>query len=119
MTANKDDGGNAFPEPGLTPRGRLVSRCSRCGRSRIMLSNDKRIDWFWAAVVIYGLGVIVCFGPATVESEIAKREHSETCIPKPNCVYFGPTKIDGVLKAMFWPMWLSYHVAKEYSTDST
>ena len=72
----------------------------------------KRIDWFCVAVAIYGIGVIGCFGPATVESERAMNEHAATCTPRPSCEYFGPSISDGIFKAMFWPMWLSYQAAK-------
>lgn len=63
-------------------------------------------------IVAYVIGVIVCFGPATVQSEQAKDEHMATCEPQPHCRLFGPKASDGLFKALFWPLWLSYTVAR-------
>lgn len=72
----------------------------------------KHINWLVVSAAIYILGMIVCFGPATVESEQADRDHDAICAPQPLCHGFGPSVGDGLLKAMFWPLWISYKVAK-------
>lgn len=65
---------------------------------------------------LYLLGAVVCFGPATVQSERSRDEHRAECARTPAlpCAY-GPMPSDGLFKAMFWPLWLSYTVAKGVS----
>jgi uncharacterized membrane protein len=75
---------------------------------------------FLVALVIYWLGVVVCFGPATVQSEDAQREHREQCaraytvdrLSVNACAAAGPSHTDGLWKAMLWPLWVSYTIAK-------
>jgi hypothetical protein len=75
------------------------------------MSKTERIALTAAAA--YALAVVVCFGPATVESERAQQEHKAECAKTPQqpCTW-GPMLSDGLPKAIFWPFWLSYKLAK-------
>ena len=72
-----------------------------------------------AVLLAYVAGIVVCFGPATVQSEAAKKEFIAECLARQDqlnkswCYIGGPSSADGVAKAVFWPFWLSYTVAKE------
>lgn len=68
-------------------------------------------------VAIYFAVVLVCFGPATVESERAEALYEATCDPQPGCRYHGPKTEYGFFKALFWPFWLSYKVASYEPPD--
>lgn len=72
--------------------------------------SDRAVFYF---LVFYVVGAIISFGPATVESENAEYLHEATCSPQPSCRAFGPSASTGVFKAAFWPMWLSYSIAKK------
>lgn len=81
--------------------------------------HDKAFRWFLAGVAFYVLAFVVCFGPATVESERAREKHLAECyaLADPDrqamCVVAAPRLSDGVPKALFWPLWLSYKIASE------
>jgi hypothetical protein len=70
-----------------------------------------------AGIALYALVAVVCFGPATVESERAQEKHLTECKEKAQpeqqtlCMFSGPRISDGAPKAFFWPLWLSYRVA--------
>ena len=72
---------------------------------------DKQTRTLILVATVYLLGFVVSFGPATHESERAEDAHKATCTPQPNCQMFGPQRSDGALKAMFWPLWLSYRIS--------
>lgn len=69
----------------------------------------------------YALAAVVCFGPATVQSERAQEEYRARCRAEKAgdkdglvwCDVGGPSKSDGLPKAMFWPFWLSYMLANK------
>jgi len=75
------------------------------------MSIQQRIGVVFGAA--YFIIFVVCFGPATVDSERAQREHKAECERKAQqpCAW-GPSPADGLYKAMFWPFWLSYMAAK-------
>lgn len=62
----------------------------------------------------YIVGVVVCFGPAAVETNKAIQERYLQCraeAKRPEyCQPFGEEL--SLLKAMAWPLWLSYQVAQ-------
>ena len=72
-----------------------------------------------AVVIVYAIGIVLSFGPATVQSERAGEAYRATCkAERLNnlewmkwCDVGGPSKTDGLPKAFFWPLWLSYTVA--------
>jgi len=67
----------------------------------------------------YLAGVVICFGPATVESERAHALVSAKCaVDFPNdistrriCQTPSPPALAGGIKALAWPFWLSYTLA--------
>lgn len=70
---------------------------------------------YWKiAATLYLLMAIGCFGPATVQSEKAQAEYLRECREQYGqnafCVS-GSSKADGLPKALFWPLWLSYMAA--------
>ncbi len=75
-----------------------------------MSKSDKLL---LAVVASYMIMFLVCFGPATVDTEKAIAEHKAECAKSPQTPCpLGPSMSDGAFKAMFWPLWLSYKVAK-------
>lgn len=73
-----------------------------------------------ALAAAYGAGIVLSFGPATVQSERAAAEFKVQCRAERQgdtegqkwCAVTGPNMTDGLAKAMAWPMWISYTVAK-------
>lgn len=70
-------------------------------------------------VAAYVVMIVLCFGPATVQSERAREQHLAECRAvhegdrdrQALCGASGPMVSDGLPKAMFWPLWLSYTAA--------
>jgi hypothetical protein len=68
---------------------------------------------------LYIVGAVLCFGPATVQSERAQVEYQAQCRAARAgdvdglkwCPVGGPNISNGVPKAIFWPLWLSYMAA--------
>jgi hypothetical protein len=74
------------------------------------VSRDRAIA---LAVSVYVLMIVATFGPATIESERAIEKHDQACDVQRKPCYFGrPSKADGLMKAIFWPFWLSYKAAE-------
>lgn len=72
----------------------------------------EKIDPFLAVLILYLAGFLVCFGPATVDGERAAAAHDATCAQRYSCDgLVCPYVADGMFKALFWPLWLSYKVA--------
>jgi hypothetical protein len=71
----------------------------------------------------YLAGVVICFGPATIESERAQALVSAKCaVDFPDdistrriCQIPSPPALAGGLKALAWPFWLSYAAASKTS----
>lgn len=69
--------------------------------------------------VVYLAMIVICFGPATVQSEKASAEYQARCRAEKAgdaeairwCSVSGPSVTDGAPKAIFWPLWLSYTAA--------
>jgi hypothetical protein len=78
--------------------------------------SERRIALAIAAYALVGVG---CFGPATVQSERARDEYRAQCKAERAgdtdaqrwCIVGGPSVSDGLHKAIFWPLWLSYMAA--------
>jgi hypothetical protein len=72
-----------------------------------------------ASISGYLAMIVVCFGPATVQSEKARAEYQAQCRAEwahdlealRRCPIGGPSVTDGAPKAIFWPLWLSYTLA--------
>lgn len=70
-------------------------------------------------IALYLLVGVICFGPATVQSERARAEWQAQCRAERAgnedaqrlCPLGGPSMTDGAPKAIVWPLWLSYMVA--------
>ena len=70
-------------------------------------------------VAAYAVMVVLCFGPATAQSERAQVKHIAECRAAHEgdrdrqalCRMYGPMPSDGLPKALFWPLWLSYTAA--------
>ena len=81
--------------------------------------SDKSLKIAQVCFALYVLIGVACFGPATVQSERARADYQERYRAEqagdPNslawCPAFGPSVSDGVPKAIFWPLWLSYMAA--------
>lgn len=77
-------------------------------------------DCFGAA---YLAGVVICFGPATVESERAQALVSAKCATdfpddtstRRVCQASPPPALAGGIKALAWPLWVSYVAASKTS----
>lgn len=71
----------------------------------------------------YLAGVVICFGPATVESERAQALVSAKCAAdfpddtstRRVCQASPPPALAGGIKALAWPFWLSYATASKTS----
>ena len=82
------------------------------------MTTDQKIV---AAVLLYVVGIVVCFGPATVQSERARVVYQAQCRAERAgdaeqlrwCLVKGPSHVDGMPKAIFWPLWLSYMAASQ------
>lgn len=78
---------------------------------------NSRLTFICAAA--YAVMVVLCFGPATVQSERAAAEVRAQCRANNEgrteeqkmCDFIGPRMSDGLPKALFWPLWLSYTAA--------
>ena len=76
---------------------------------------------YMASIIAYVFMGVVCFGPATVQSERAQDENHAKCQAAHTgddaatrlCKAMGPRMTDGAMKAMLWPFWLSYMAAKD------
>ncbi len=81
--------------------------------------SDKAVLYFKICAALYIVGVVLCFGPATVQSERAQAEYRAQCRAERTgdadglkwCAVGGPNVSDGAPKAIFWPLWLSYLAA--------
>jgi hypothetical protein len=81
--------------------------------------SEKANRAFWIGLGLYWLVAVLCFGPATVQSERARAEYLAQCradwahdAQRQNwCQVGGPMMSDGAAKAIFWPLWLSYLAA--------
>lgn len=69
----------------------------------------------------YFVTAVICFGPATVEAEQAQARYLRECQTLyttdlqrlHTCRLGSPApSIEGTLKALFWPAWISYTLAK-------
>ena len=75
--------------------------------------------WLRVLAFAYVAGIVICFGPATAQSEQADALHDAECRKNSQsgeagvCAAFGPNDSDGLPKALFWPLWLSYTIASE------
>lgn len=75
-------------------------------------------------LVLYALGAIVTFGPATAQSEQARADYMPKCMAtwahdqerQRWCGVGGPHSSDGLFKAMAWPLWVSYTIASREGT---
>jgi hypothetical protein len=79
-----------------------------------MTNTQKTTIALWA----YAIAAIICFGPAQVESdrdEDARYERCKADRGAEKCQHWGGGGEKGVFKAMFWPAWLSYTVARKVS----
>lgn len=84
------------------------------------MTKDKLAKLFLRFLVGYVAVAVVVFGPATVQSENARTAHVAACDAehKPDsqeramCRVSGPSIADGAPKAIFWPFWLSYTIAR-------
>lgn len=85
------------------------------------MDKDQIVRWFFRGVVIYALIGVICFGPATIQSERAYEDSRTQCIAERegdkegqrSCGRAGMPGGDGAFKALFWPLWLSYLVASK------
>jgi len=59
----------------------------------------------------YLLMTVICFGPATVESERVQAKEERECTPQPQCRAYATQAGVGIFKAVFWPLWISYRLA--------
>jgi hypothetical protein len=81
--------------------------------------SDTAYKLAMASIAGYLAMIIVCFGPATVQSEKARAEYQAQCRAEwahdseavRRCQIGGPSVTDGAPKALFWPLWLSYTLA--------
>jgi hypothetical protein len=74
---------------------------------------------FAKTAAAYIAGIVICFGPATVQSIEAGRAEKRECLETDKaraaqglCGTWVPRAGDGIPKALFWPLWVSYTVAK-------
>jgi hypothetical protein len=87
-------------------------------RSEEMMS-DKAFLYLRICAALYVVAAVICFGPATVQSERAAAEYRAQCRAERAgdtdglkwCAVGGPNISAGVLKALLWPLWLSYMAA--------
>ena len=83
--------------------------------------SEKKLS---AAIGLYVLIAVLCFGPAMVQSERARDEHQRQCKAERAhdaeaqkwCALFGPSTGDAFPKALAWPLWLSYMGARAATT---
>ena len=81
--------------------------------------SEKTFRGAQIVMALYVLAAVVCFGPATAQSERARIEYQTQCRSDNAgdaerlrwCPMVGPSVSDGAFKAMFWPLWLSYMAA--------
>jgi hypothetical protein len=81
--------------------------------------TEKEFNRWRICIALYVVMVVVCFGPATVQSERARAEYQAQCRAERAgdaeglrwCPVGGPSASDGLGKAMAWPLWLSYMAA--------
>jgi hypothetical protein len=81
--------------------------------------SDQVFKTFQVGFVVYLVMIVICFGPATVQSEKASAEYQARCRAEKAgdaeavrwCSLSGPSIADGAPKAIFWPLWLSYVAA--------
>lgn len=93
----------------------LVVRLARTGA---VMSEDTSRGLLMLAAA-YAAMVVICFGPATVQSERARDKHIAACRAMHEgdkdrqdwCPLGAPSTADGLPKALFWPLWLSYTAA--------
>ena len=75
-----------------------------------------------AAIAAYATIAMICFGPATVQSEAARKEYMAQCLSESAgeperlrwCGIGGLSASEGLIKAVLWPLWLSYMAAKKF-----
>jgi len=81
--------------------------------------SEKAYKTALLCLAIYVAMAVICFGPATVQSEQARAEYQAQCRADNAgdaerlrwCPIGGPSISDNAPKAIFWPLWLSYMVA--------
>lgn len=77
-----------------------------------------RLSLFSRALIVYSVAAITCYGHASVEEDAleiaAKAEcdlHREEVFVH-TCKSWARNDFRPLLKSMFWPLWLSYRLAK-------
>jgi len=84
------------------------------------MDQERSAKLLLRCLIGYSAVAVVAFGPATVQSESARAAHVAACDAehKPGtqerayCRSGGPSISDGAPKAIFWPFWLSYTIAR-------
>ena len=85
------------------------------------MDDDTFVKWLLRGMAIYLLAAVVCYGPATVQSERAWEENRARCLAEREgdaqgrrwCGASNLTGLDGAFKAIFWPAWISYTLASK------
>jgi len=80
------------------------------------MNTERKIALLAAA---YVAGIVLCFGPATLQSERASAAQRAQCMAEREgdqegrkwCALTPSSATDGLPKALFWPLWLSYTAA--------
>jgi hypothetical protein len=106
-------------ERGGLSRARLNNQFGLWCRSERNVMSDKAYKAAQLCLALYVAMAVICFGPATVQSEEARAEHQAQCRAVNagdaeqlrRCSIGGPSVSDGAPKAIFWPLWLSYMAA--------
>ena len=75
---------------------------------------------FFVCMISYLIIAVFCFGPATVQSEKSINDRCQSAFDGNkqaivDCESKALEVLEGMIKAMFWPLWLSYTVADEVS----
>lgn len=75
-----------------------------------------KISSLEAAAIAYGIAVVACFGPASVEEDALEAAERIECDARPqeirsHCRFFARNEMRPVIKAMMWPFWLSHRIA--------
>lgn len=84
------------------------------------MTNEKIEKVVIRCLIFYVASAVIAFGPATVQSENNRDLHVAACKVehKPGtsdlaiCIAMGPHMQDGLSKAIFWPFWISYTIAR-------
>jgi hypothetical protein len=76
------------------------------------MTTDQKI---MTVIAVYITAAVICFGPAMVESARAEQEAYMVCLARSPQAYYcgqGGAVVEAAVKVMFWPLWLSYRIAK-------